>query len=103
MVTDPTHPLFGKNLKLAGIASLPGHVRHCQVEIAPGQYGHIPVASTNLFTGPRPAPTVLTLTSIQDFVATFLALPTARRGKHATSHKSRRVGPSVAERARRGG
>ena len=30
-------PLFGKKFRLAGIAGLPGHVRHCQVELAPGQ------------------------------------------------------------------
>src|SRR5262245_23614796 len=32
-VTDPCHPLYGRTLKLSGLARLPGHVRHCQVEV----------------------------------------------------------------------
>ena len=29
-VTDPCHLLYGRTLKLSGLARLPGHVRHCQ-------------------------------------------------------------------------
>jgi len=101
-VTDPTHPLFGRNLKLAGMARLPGHVRQCQVEVQPGQYGYVPVASTDLSTEPTRERTLLTVSGIQDLVAIFQALPTVRRTNHATGHKSRRVESSTAKRAKRG-
>jgi hypothetical protein len=98
-VTDPCHPLFGRTLKLAGLACLPGNVRHAQVEIAPDQYGYVPVASTDLSTAPRAEPTVLTLPALQDLVVCFLALPKARRKKHATDRKSKCVGAPAAKRA----
>ena len=101
-VTDPTHPLFGQEFRLLGLARLPGHVRHCQVEILPGQYGFIPVASTSLRTEPRPAPTILTLISIADLVATFQALNKPRRVGHAAKHKSERLEPSLAKRPKSG-
>jgi hypothetical protein len=63
-VTDPGHPLYGRVLSLVGLAHLPGHVRHCQVELAPGQIGYIPVASTDLSTQPRPEPTALTHSAV---------------------------------------
>jgi hypothetical protein len=102
-VTDPTHPLYGRTLTLAGLARLPGHVRHCQVEILPGQYGYVPVASTNLQTTPRPEPTVLTLTAVEELVASFQVLGITRKVSHATTPKSRGLGPSAAGRASRRG
>jgi hypothetical protein len=59
-VTDPCHPLYGRTLKLSGLTRLPGHVRHCQVEVLPGRIGFVPVCCTNLSTEPRPEPTILT-------------------------------------------
>jgi hypothetical protein len=32
-VTDPRHPLFGRSLKLVGVACVPGHIRQCHVEL----------------------------------------------------------------------
>jgi hypothetical protein len=90
-VTDPGHPLFGRVFKLAGLAQLPGHVRPCQVETAPGQFGYLPVRSTDLSTQPRPQPTILTSSAVAELVAVFQAMPTARRTKHATNTQSRRV------------
>lgn len=101
-VTDPRHPLFDKTFKLAGMARLPGHVKHCQVEIRPGQYGYIPVSSTNLSTAPFRAETLLTAESVQDLVAMFQTLPGARRAKHATKGKSRGVGTAKRKRKKRG-
>ena len=101
-VTDPRHPLFGREFKLAGLACVPGHVRHCRVQIMPGIYGLIPVASTDLCATPRPEPTVLTLPALEEMVACVLALPVARRKCHATNRQSKRVGSSGQRPARRG-
>ena len=101
-VTDPTHPLFGRVLTLFGAARLPGHVRYCHVEVLPGQYGYVAVASTNLSTRLRPEPTVLTLRSLEELVATFQALPAARRRKNATARQPRGMGSAVAAAANRG-
>ena len=98
-VNDPRHPLFGRKLKLAGLAFLPGNIRHAQVEIASGQYGYVPVTSTNLSTAPRPEPTVLTLPALQELVVSFWALPKPRRKKHAKDCQSKRVGSFTAKRA----
>jgi len=70
-------------LNLAGIAYLPGHVRHCQVEILAGQFGYIPVTSTDQSSTPRAEPTVLSVAAVEELVATFQAIPAARRGCHA--------------------
>lgn len=94
-VTDPCHPLFGRTFPLAGIAYLPGHVRHCQVEICPGQFAFIPVRSTNLSPEPHPEPTALTATAIAELVATFqaeVAGTQTRRNNHAQRHQSAGVG-----------
>jgi len=101
-VTDPRHPLFGKILKLAGVAYLPGHIRHCQVEILPGQFGHVPVSCTNLSTSPRPEPTLLTLAVIEELLAVFDAVGIARRRRHGSSTKPHGVGTPVPSRTRRG-
>ena len=100
-VTDPCHPLYGKTLKLAGLANLPGHVRHCQVELRPGQYGFIPVTCTNLNTCPRHEPTVLTSDAIEELVTTFQAVSPGRRGRHATGRNAKRLGPTTRKRAKR--
>ena len=94
-VTDPCHPLFGRTFLLAGIAYLPGHVRHCQVEICPGQFAFIPVRSTNLSPEPHPEPAALTATAIAELVATFqaeVAGTQTRRNNHAQRHQSAGVG-----------
>ena len=88
-VTDPGHPLYRRVLKLAGLASLPGHIRHCHVEIFPEQYGYVPVACTDLATEPRPEPTLLTVPALEELVATFQALRRARRHNHANHNKSK--------------
>ncbi len=99
-VTDPTHPLFGRKLKLAGMARLPGHVRHCHVELLAGHFAFVPVASTNLSEAPRPHPTVLTLNSIKELVATFQTLAIVRRRKNATGRKSPSVGSARKQRTK---
>src|SRR5690349_3398267 len=78
-VTDPCHPLYGRTLKLSGLARLPGHVRHCQVEVLPGQIGFVPVRCTDLSTEPRPEPTILTPAAIEELVAAFQAIRAGRR------------------------
>ena len=93
-VTDPCHPLYGRTLKLSGLACLPGHVRHCQVEIVPGQIGFVPVRCTDLSTEPRPEPTILTPVAIEELVAAFQAMRLARRCNHASRGKSARLGSS---------
>ena len=100
-VTDPCHPLYGRTLKLLGLARLPGYVRHCQVEILPGRIAYIPVASTNLSTEPRPEPTVLTGAALEELVAAFQAW-CGRRSNHAASPKSARLDTPDPERSRRG-
>ena len=75
-----------------------GHVRHCQVEILPGQYGYIPVASTDLQAIPRPEPTVLTLAAIEELVVCAQGLGITRKARHATTRKPRSLGPSTARR-----
>jgi hypothetical protein len=99
-VTDPSHPLYGRALKLVGLAHLPGHVRHCQVELAPGQFVYIPVTCTDLSNQPRPEPTVLTSSAVAELVAIFQAMPAARRKNHATNTQSRRVDPTARQRTR---
>ena len=83
-VTDPCHPLYGRTLKLSGLARLPGHVRHCQVEVLPGQIATSRSRCTDLSTEPRPEPTVLTLAAIEELVAAFQAVRVGRRCNHAT-------------------
>src|SRR5512135_1767197 len=100
-VTDPCHPLYGRTLKLSGLARLPGHVRHCQVEVFPGRIAYIPVACTDLSTEPRPEPTVLTVPAVEALVAAFQAVR-GRRGNQADHPKSSRLDSSAPERARRG-
>ena len=85
-VTDPCHPLYGRTLTLSGIAVLPGRVRHCQVEILPGQIAYVPVACTNLSTEPRPQTTVLTAATVEELVAAFQAV-CGRRHNYATRPK----------------
>jgi hypothetical protein len=99
-VTDPGHPLFGRIFKLSGIARLPGHVRHCQVEVLPGLVAYIPVASTDLSTEPRPEPTVLTVAAVEALVAAFQAVSTGRRGNHAPGTKPASLGTPAQRRTR---
>ena len=98
---DPTHPLFGRVLILAGFAYLPGQARHAHVEILPGHFGYIPVACTHLSAEPRPAPTILTASAIAEVVAVFQAMHIARRATHAKHGQSQRLESSRRQRARR--
>src|SRR5512135_1006211 len=100
-VTDPCHPLYGRTLKLSGLARLPGHVRHCQAEILPGRIVYIPVTSTDLSNEPRPEPTVLTVAAIEELVAAFQATRSGRRSNHAAHPQPARLGAPAPERARR--
>jgi hypothetical protein len=99
-VNDPSHPLYGRTLKLSGLACLPGHIRHCQVEVLPGQIAYIPVASTDLSTEPRPEPTVLTLAALEELVASFQAVRRRRRN-HEAHPKSPGLDTPGTKRARR--
>ena len=101
-VTDPGHPLFGRVLKLSGFACLPGHVRHCQVEIFPDRFTYIPVRSTNLSQEPRPAPTLLTASAIAELAAIFQAEGLTRRPSHAKRKQSAGLGAAARQRTRRG-
>jgi hypothetical protein len=101
-VTDPGHPLFGKTFRLSGLARLPGHVRHCQVEVLPGLIAYIPVVSTDLCSEPRPEPTVLTVAAVEALLAAFQAVRSGRRSNHAADPKPARLGTPTPERARRG-
>ena len=95
----PVIPLFGKTFKLSGLARLPGHVRHCQVEVLPGLIAYIPVACTDLSTEPRPEPTVLTVAAVEALLAAFQAVRPGRRGDHAADPKPARLGtPAQSER-----
>jgi hypothetical protein len=87
VVTDPTHPLFGKCFQLSGLATLPGNVRHCHVEIRSGQYGYVALASTNLATGVPPSRTVLTPEAITDLVTLFQSVSRQKRSKNATNYR----------------
>ena len=73
-VNDPGHPLFGRALKLAGFACLPGHVRHCQVEIFPDQYAYIPVPAPICRKSHAPNPPLLTATAIAELASAFSKL-----------------------------
>ena len=98
MVTDPCHPLFGGVFKLTGLARLPGHVRHCQVEIFPGRFGYVPVASTNLGRNPPELRAVLSQAAIEQFVAIFQAVSLERRCDNVTKHSPAHVGTSAGDR-----
>ena len=103
-VTDPTHPLFGKTLRLSGLATLPGHVRHCHVEVRPGYYVYVPVASTDHasfpdFDSPK---SVLTKQAILDLVATFESASTLKRSKRERRAKSKPVAKPKRRRSKRG-
>jgi hypothetical protein len=99
-VTDPAHPLHGRVLKLVGLACLPGHIRHCQVELCPDQIAYIPVRSTNLSAEPRPEPTIVTATGIAKLVATFQAVAKVRRANHGHGKQSARLGATARQRTR---
>jgi hypothetical protein len=77
-------------------------VRHCQVEILPGQYGYVPVASTSLDTDPRPEPTLLTRSALEELVAAFQAACGTRRAMHGTKRKSSGLGSAAGRRATSG-
>ena len=98
-VNDPTHPLFGRVLTLAGFAYLPGHVQHAQVEIAPGHFSYIPIACTDLSREPRSTPTVVTANAVAELIAAFQAMRIARRAKHAEHNQSQRVEATARQRA----
>jgi hypothetical protein len=97
-VTDPGHPLYGRVLKLVGLACLPGHIRHCQVELLTDQIAYIPLRSTNLSTEPRSEPTVVTATAIAELVAIFQAEAKVRRSNHANRKQSARLGTTARQR-----
>ena len=99
-MTDPTHPLFGRVLRLTGLAYLPGHVRHCQVELLPDQFSYVPVASTSLAAATAPLPTLLTVAAVEELVATFHAMRVAHRRCHATHSQSGDLDASDQPRAR---
>lgn len=102
-VTDPAHPLFGRVLKLSGLATLPGHVRHCHVETRAGCYGYVPVASTNRATNVarRPPESVLTAEAIADLLTLFEAESISREPEHERHRKSRTVAKPAGRRAGR--
>jgi len=102
-VTDPTHPLFGKAFKLSGLATLPGHVRHCHVEIRSGCYGYVPVASTNLSDVPvfRSPKSILTKEAIADLLTLFQSASTPGRSKREPHSKSKPVAKPAGRRAKR--
>jgi hypothetical protein len=87
VVTDPTHPLFGKSYPLSGLATLPGNVRHCHVEIRSGQYGYVAIASTNMATGIPPSRTLLTPDAITDLVTLFQSVSRQKRSKNANHRR----------------
>jgi hypothetical protein len=78
-----------------GFAYLPGHLRHCQVELGSGQFTFVPVACTDLSATPRPVPTLLTVAAIEELVAAFQAMHVARRAKHGKHRQSERVGTTA--------
>lgn len=81
-VVDPAHPLYGKTFKLFGLATLPRHVRSCQVEIAPGLISHIAIASTSLGFKPIENPTILTANAVRELATLLMDLsPKTRRPK----------------------
>ena len=100
-VIDPRHPLFRRMLKLVSFAYLPGHIRHCQVELGPGQFTFVPVVSTDLATTPLPPPTLLTATAIVELVTAFQAMDIARRARHAKRDRSQRLGTTARQRTAR--
>jgi len=104
-VTDPRHPLFGKTFKLSGLATLPGRVRHCHVEIRSGCYGFMAIASTNLAAAPflRSYESVLTREAIDDLVTLFQSVSTPRRCKREPHSQSKSVAKSARRRAKRRG
>jgi hypothetical protein len=97
-VTDPGHPLYGRVLKLIGLAYLPGHVRHCQVELFKDRIAFIPFRSTNLSLEPRSESTVVTATAIAELVAIFQAVPKVRRTNHARGKEFARLGATARQR-----
>jgi hypothetical protein len=74
-VTCPPDPLYGRTSKLAGLARLLGRVRHGQVEVLPGRIGFGPVCCTDRSEEPRPEPTILTPSAIEELVAALQAIP----------------------------
>src|SRR5581483_7492482 len=87
-VTDPTHPLFGRTLKLIQITTFSARGRCCWVELLPQVSASIPLACTDLATEPRPQPTLLTLQAIEQLVAVFQATAVAGRASHEKDPQS---------------
>ena len=81
-VVDPTHPLFGKRFQLSGLATLPGNVRYCHVDLGTGQYGYVAIASTSRATGLQPAGTILTPEAITDLLTLYRTVSRKKRSKH---------------------
>jgi hypothetical protein len=102
-VTDLRHPLFGKTFKLSGLATLPGHVRHCHVEIRPGCYGYVAVASTNLAdtTGDQSPESVLTEEAIANLLTLFQSVSSSGKRKREPRSKSKSVAKPAAGRSNR--
>ena len=99
-VTDPTHPLFGRQCKLLSVTRSPDSVRHCCLEVAPDRLRYVPLASTSLNCSPRPEPTILTLDAVAELLQACKTLRIPRRRKNALHRKQGRVGLSVPGRSR---
>jgi hypothetical protein len=97
-VTDPTHPLYGRVLKMLSMARLPDAVRYCRLELSAEQSVYVAIASTNLHPSPPREPTILTLDAMAALVATFQTLPVSKRRKRAAD--SRNLDPSARKRSR---
>jgi hypothetical protein len=70
-VTDPTHPLHGRTLRLVGTASPPRMGRCCMVEVFDDVCAHVPIACTNLAPRIQRVPTVLRVDAIRELVKVY--------------------------------
>lgn len=103
-VTDPTHPLYGREFQVAGIARLPGYRRYYQVAIFSDEFTYIPIDATDHATSVRPPSSLLTFQSIGWLVDTFQRIQAGRtRDATETSLDNASVGQSSAGSASSGG
>ena len=100
-VIDPAHPLYEQTFKLSGLATLPGNVRHCHVELYPGRYIYVPLASTDRKYFEPPAKSILTADAIVELLTLFQTVSAgAQEANHGADSQSRTVAKSAKRRAR---
>jgi hypothetical protein len=74
-ITDPRHPLYGRDFRLVKIYQSKGRVSQCVIEIIAEVHRTVPLAVTDLSEArPTHSPLPLSLDSVQELVVAFSKL-----------------------------